>query len=71
MMIPTPHPRHRTRLAAAMVALALPAAAIAAPAAHASDDATSDAQLVVGKVGLNDIPHMNPLDSGWVVQGEF
>ncbi|NEE00013.1 ABC transporter substrate-binding protein [Phytoactinopolyspora halotolerans] len=69
MTTTTPPPRRYRRLAAAAVALALPAAAISVPGAHASDDGSTT--LVVGKVGLNDIPHMNPLDSGWVVQGEF
>lgn len=39
-------------------------------AAVAQDDA-SEYTLVVGKVGLHNIPHMNPWDSGWVIQGEL
>ncbi len=35
----------------------------------AQDDATDT--LVVGTSGLGNIPHMNPLDSGWLLQGEF
>ncbi|NED98491.1 ABC transporter substrate-binding protein [Phytoactinopolyspora alkaliphila] len=66
----TPNRRRWRQTAALAAAACLPAVALAAPAAHASDDA-SDVALVVGKVGLNDIPHMNPLDSGWVIQGEF
>lgn len=51
-------------------ALALSAAAPGAGAwARDGDDARRT--LVVGKVGLDDIPHLNPLDSGWVVQGEL
>lgn len=41
-----------------------------ADGAVAQDDDT-EYTLVVGKVGLHNIPHMNPLDSGWVIQGEL
>jgi peptide/nickel transport system substrate-binding protein len=41
-----------------------------ADGAVAQDDDT-EYTLVVGKVGLHNIPHMNPWDSGWVIQGEL
>ncbi|WP_158542807.1 ABC transporter substrate-binding protein [Phytoactinopolyspora halophila] len=69
-MATTPIRRWR-RMTAIALAPMLAAAAVAASPAFAADDDTSDATLVVGKVGLNDIPHLNPLDSGWVVQGEI
>lgn len=35
------------------------------------DDGGTDYTLVVGKSGLDNIPHLNPWDSGWVIQGEI
>ncbi|MQY16854.1 Periplasmic oligopeptide-binding protein [Streptomyces sp. RB5] len=40
------------------------------PQASAQDDGGKKV-LVVGKVGLNDFEDLNPLDSGWVIQGEI
>jgi peptide/nickel transport system substrate-binding protein len=68
-MTTTSNMRRPMRLAAATLALALPASAVAAPAANAADDETHT--LIVGTAGLGDIPHMNPLDSGWLIQGEL
>jgi peptide/nickel transport system substrate-binding protein len=58
------------RAAVATVAGGVALSMTLADGAVAQDD-DSEYTLVVGKVGLNDIPHMNPWDSGWVVQGEF
>ncbi|NDL59297.1 ABC transporter substrate-binding protein [Phytoactinopolyspora mesophila] len=68
-MTTTTNMRRPMRLAAVTVALALPASAVAAPAAQAADDESHT--LIVGTSGLDNIPHMNPLDSGWLIQGEL
>ncbi|WP_165985183.1 ABC transporter substrate-binding protein [Streptomyces sp. YIM 98790] len=61
------------RTAAATVAggIALTMAQAGSAGAEAPGAKERKDTLVVGKVGLNDIPHLNPLDSGWVIQGEI
>lgn len=58
-----------TRQICAAVLVAAPMLALTSPPAQATDAATHT--LVVGTSGLGNIPHMNPLDSGWLLQGEF
>ncbi|MQS09460.1 ABC transporter substrate-binding protein [Streptomyces alkaliphilus] len=58
----------------ALLAPAALAPASAAPAARVGEAARVDAgdrTLVVGRTGLDALPHLNPLDSGWVIQGEI
>lgn len=64
----------RRRLGSMAVAGALGAGMAVLPAAgtaQAQDDAEETHTLIVGTPGLGDIPHMNPLDSGWLIQGEL
>ncbi|WP_166351660.1 ABC transporter substrate-binding protein [Phytoactinopolyspora limicola] len=68
-MTTTPDMRRPFRLAAVTLALTLPASVLAAPVALADSDETHT--LIVGTAGLDNIPHMNPLDSGWLIQGEL
>ncbi|GAA1932693.1 ABC transporter substrate-binding protein [Streptomyces sodiiphilus] len=49
------------------VALAL----VASESARAEGQDGGKETLIVGTSGLDNIPHMNPLDSGWLIQGEL
>jgi len=61
--------RRRLGVAIAAAALTAPAAIAAPTTASAQEDETHT--LVAGTTVLGSIPHMNPLDSGWLLQGEF
>lgn len=61
--------RRRLALLVTAATLSVPAALAAPTVTSAQEDAAHT--LVVGTSGLGSIPHMNPLDSGWLLQGEF
>jgi peptide/nickel transport system substrate-binding protein len=69
-MVTTPNGKRCRAAAGITLAALLPAVTLAVPAAHATEDGESHT-LIVGTPGLGNIPHMNPLDSGWLIQGEL
>jgi peptide/nickel transport system substrate-binding protein len=70
IMVTTPNGKRCRAAAGITLAALLPAVTLAVPAAHATEDGESHT-LIVGTPGLGNIPHMNPLDSGWLIQGEL
>ncbi|MDB1087908.1 ABC transporter substrate-binding protein [Streptomyces sp. ACA25] len=58
------------RSAVATVACGVALSMALADGARAQDEGDKHT-LIVGTYGLDNIPHMNPLDSGWLIQGEF